>query len=58
MLNGSTYENLIKYFLVRAEIYDVHAARMEEHEKVLIDPTLEGKTREELGLRPFTCTEI
>jgi len=31
---------------------------MEEHEKVLIDPTLEGKTREELGLKPFTCTEI
>jgi len=31
---------------------------LEEHEKVLIDPTLEGKTREELGLKPFTCTEI
>jgi len=31
---------------------------MEEHEKVLIDPSLEGKTREQLGLKPFTCTEI
>jgi len=42
----------------REEVFDSHAARMEEHEKVLIDPTLEGKTREELGLKPFTCTEI
>jgi len=31
---------------------------MEEHEKVLIDPSLEGKTREQLGLKPFTCTMI
>jgi len=44
MLSGPTYENLIKYFLVRAKIYDSHAAKMEEHEKVLIDPSLEGKT--------------
>jgi len=27
-------------------------------EKVLIDPTLACKTREEMGLEPFTCTEI
>jgi len=58
ILSGPTYENLIKYFWVRAEIYDSHAAKMEEHEKVLIDPSLEGKTREQLGLKPFTCTEI
>jgi len=31
---------------------------MEEHEKVLIDPSLEGKTKEQLGLKPFTCTEV
>jgi len=58
MLNGPSYENLVKHFWVRAEVFDSHAARMEEHEKVLIDPTLGGKTREELGLKPFTCTEI
>jgi len=58
MLNGPSYLNLVKHFWVRAEIYDLYAARLEEHEKVLIDPTLEGKTREELGLKPFTCTEI
>ena len=27
-------------------------------EKVLIDPSLEGKTREEIGLEPFRCEEI
>jgi len=31
---------------------------LEEHEKVLIDPSLEGKTREELCLKPFNGTEI
>ena len=45
MLNGPTYEDLIKYFWVRAEIYNKHAAKLEEDEKVLIDPSLEGKTR-------------
>jgi len=31
---------------------------MEMDEKVLIDPSLQGKTREEMGLEPFRCTEI
>jgi len=44
MLNGPSYENHARYFWVRAEIYDKYAARMEEHEKVLIDPSLGGKT--------------
>jgi len=56
MLNGPSYENLVRYFWVTAEIYDKHAARLEEHDKVLIDPSLRGKTREELGLKPFTRT--
>jgi hypothetical protein len=58
MLNGPTYENLVKYLWVWTEIYDKFAAKLEEHEKVLIDPSLEGKTREEMGLKPFTRTEI
>ena len=58
ILSGPTYVNIIKYFWVRAEIYDSHAAKLEEHEKVLIDPSLEGKTRQQLGLKPFTCIEI
>jgi hypothetical protein len=43
---------------VRAEIYDKDAAKLEEQEKVLIDPNLEGKTRAEMGLKKFTRTEI
>ena len=58
MLNGPTYENLVKHIWVRAEIYDSRAARLEEHQMFLIDPTLEGKTREQLGLKPFICTKI
>jgi len=58
MLNGPTYENLVKYLWVRATVYDKHAAKMKEAEKVLIDPSLEGKTREEMGLEPFVDTEI
>jgi len=57
MLLGQGW-NLVKHFWVRAGIYDSHAARLEEHEKVLIDPTMEGKTREQLGVKPFICTEI
>jgi len=31
---------------------------LEEDQKVLIDPSLEGKTREEMGLEPFVAAEI
>jgi len=57
-MNGyfNIMENLVGYFWVRANIYDKYAARMEENKKVLIDPILGGKTREKLGLKPFTGT--
>ena len=58
MLNDPTYENLVKHLWVRASVYDKHTAKLEDSEKVLIDPTLEGKTREEMGLEPFVDTEI
>lgn len=58
MLNGPTYKELVNYFWVRAEIYDKHAAKMEEDEKVLIDPSLERKTRVEMGLKECTITEM
>jgi len=58
MLNGPTYINLIRHLWVRAHVYDRKAAQLEVDEKVLIDPTLAGKSREEMGLEPFTCTEI
>jgi len=50
--------NLIRNFWVRAHVYDKHAAKREMDEKVLIDPSLAGKTREEMGLEPFIDTEI
>jgi len=58
MLNGPTYDSLVKHFWVRASVYDKHAAKLEEDQKVLIDPSLEGKTREEMELEPFVATEI
>ena len=58
MLNGPTYENLVRHFWVRAHVYDKKAVKLEETEKILIDPTLEGKSREEMGLEPFVNTEI
>jgi len=58
MLNGPTYENLIRNLWVRAHVYDKKAAKLEETEKILIDPTLEGKSREEMGLEPFVDTKI
>ena len=39
-------------------MYDRKAAQLEMDEKVLIDPSLTGKSREEMGLEPFTVTEI
>jgi len=39
MLNGATYENLVRHFWVRAHVYDKKAAKLEETEKILIDPT-------------------
>jgi len=58
MLNGPTYVKLVKDFWVRAEVYDVDAAKVEELQAVARDPNLRGKTRKEMGLEPFRQTEI
>jgi len=58
MLNGPTYVKLVKDFWVRAEVYDVDAAKVEELQAVARDPSLRGKTRKEMGLEPFRQTEI
>ena len=58
MLNGPTYEALVRHFWVRAKVYDKAASITEESQMVLIYPELEGKTREEMGLEPFTGIEI
>jgi len=58
MLNGPTYVKLVKDFWVRAEVYDLDAAKIEEHQAVARDPSRKGKTRKEMGLEPFRQTEI
>jgi len=58
MLNGPTFEKLVKDFWVRAEVYDLEAAKTEELLAVTKDPSLRGKTRKEMGLEPFRHTEI
>jgi len=58
MLNGPTYVKLVKDFWVRAEVYDVDAAKVEELQAVARDSSLRGKTRKEMGLEPFRQAEI
>jgi len=58
MLNGPTYVKLVKDFWVRAEVYDLDAAKTEENQAVARDPSLKDKTRKEMGLEPFRKTEI
>ena len=46
MLNGPTYEALVRHFWVRAKFYNRAASLAEESQMVLMYPELEGKTRE------------
>jgi hypothetical protein len=59
MLNGSIYPYLVKDFWLRAEVFDKDAANRELQAKIEEDPEKnKGKSREELGLEPFTGTVI
>ena len=58
MLNGPTFITLVKDFWIRAEVYDIDAAKDEELQAVISDPSLKGKTRKEMGLESFRHTEI
>jgi len=58
MLNGPTHVKLVNDFWVRAEVYNVDAAKVEELQAVARDPSLREKTRKEMGLEPFRQTEI
>jgi len=53
MLNGPTYKTLVGHFWVKAHVYDKEAAKLEETEKVLIDPTMEGKSPRRNGIGPI-----
>jgi len=58
MLNGPTYVNLIKEFWIRAEVCDVESAKSQENQAVSRNPSLKGKSREEMGLEPLKGLEI
>ena len=58
MLNGPTFVTLVKDFWARAEVYDVEAALAEEDEAMIRNPSLRGKTKQEMGLKSFRQTEI
>ncbi|MCI56581.1 hypothetical protein A2U01_0077832, partial [Trifolium medium] len=58
MLNGPIYTRMVKEFWMKAEVFDELSARMEEEELVRKNPTLKGKSREEMGLNPFSGTVI
>jgi len=58
MLNGPTYVTLVKNFWARAEVYDVEAALDEEDKAMIRNPSLRGKTRQEMSLESFRQTEI
>ncbi|WJX25945.1 hypothetical protein P8452_14932 [Trifolium repens] len=58
LLNGPTYTELVKEFWMKASIInrDVYIQRIKD--MVEEKPELQGKTPEEMGLKPFTSTEI
>jgi hypothetical protein len=58
MLNGFVYYDIAKYFWKKATIFDKFSADEEVNQMVAKDKTLKGKTRVQLGLRPFKGKEI
>ena len=49
---------MVKDFWARAEVYDLEATLTEEDDMVIRNPTLSGKTRDEMGLKSFIQSEI
>ncbi|RHN51727.1 hypothetical protein MtrunA17_Chr6g0472081 [Medicago truncatula] len=58
MINRPSYENLVKDFWVKAEVFYRRNTKEEEVRAVKENPRLKGKSREEMGLRPFNGTKI
>ncbi|KAK2356306.1 hypothetical protein QL285_093651 [Trifolium repens] len=58
MLNGFVYYDIVKYFWQKATIFDKFSADEEVRKMVEKDSSLKGKTRVQLGLRPFKGKEI
>jgi hypothetical protein len=58
MLNGFVYFDIVRNFWVKAHVYDEAAAKNEVRKLVQADKSLKGKSRAQLGLRPFNGKEI
>jgi hypothetical protein len=58
MLNGFVYYDLVKNFWNKAYVYHKAAADEEVRKKIEKDSSLRGKTRVQMGLRPFKGKEI
>ncbi|KAK2381479.1 hypothetical protein QL285_069073 [Trifolium repens] len=58
MSNGFVYYDIVKNFWHKAYVFDEFSANEEVSKLVAKDKTLRGKTRVQLGLRPFKGKEI
>ncbi|KAK2382314.1 hypothetical protein QL285_069859 [Trifolium repens] len=58
MLNGFVYYDIVKYFWQKAKVYDRASADKEYKDMVEKNKELQGKTRKELGLKPYREREI
>ncbi|KAK2456539.1 hypothetical protein QL285_003898 [Trifolium repens] len=58
MLNGFVYYDIVKYFWQKAKVYDKESADKEYKDMVEKNKELRGKTRKELGLKPYRGREI
>jgi hypothetical protein len=58
MLNGFVYYDIVKNFWHKAYVFDEFSANKEVSKLVAKDKSLSGKTRVQLGLRPFKGKEI
>ncbi|KAK2416464.1 hypothetical protein QL285_038858 [Trifolium repens] len=58
LLNGPTYTEMVKEFWMKATIInrEVYVQRIKD--MIEENPALRGKTPEQMGLKPFTSTEI
>ncbi|KAK2443941.1 hypothetical protein QL285_015003 [Trifolium repens] len=58
MLNGFIYYDIVKYFWQKATVYDRASADKEYKDLVSKNKALRGKTRQEVGLKPYREKEI
>ncbi|KAK2406948.1 hypothetical protein QL285_042618 [Trifolium repens] len=58
MLNGFVYYDIVKYFWQKAKVYDRASADKEYKDVISKNKALRGKSRQEVGLKPYREREI